>query len=116
MIDQLWSTRTYPLLVTAVREGRLELPRPLGHRILRLLATRTKSGSTSRPVSSDVLRRLRVSSCREQIVSKRDGKSSRRQCTCACRREESRTLRGMADRLDAVGATARGAKRTPPGS
>jgi aryl sulfotransferase len=32
-----------------VREGRLELPRPLGHRILRMLGTRTDLGPTCRP-------------------------------------------------------------------
>src|SRR5881397_3184883 len=42
-------------LVTAVREGRLELPRPLGHRILRLLAPRMDPGSTCRPVSAAVV-------------------------------------------------------------
>jgi hypothetical protein len=50
-------------LATAVREGKLELPRPLGRRILELVALRTIS----------VLRVVlcpRMSSCREQAVSK----------------------------------------------
>jgi len=37
-----------------VREGRVELPRPFGHRILRLLRPGTDPGSTCRPVSSGV--------------------------------------------------------------
>jgi hypothetical protein len=56
--------------VRIVREGRLELPRPLGHRILRLLALRTDPGSTCRPVPSGVVLCPSVSSCREQTVSK----------------------------------------------
>jgi hypothetical protein len=50
--------------------GRLELPRPLGHRILRLLALRTDPASTSHFVSSGVVQCPRMSSCREQGVSK----------------------------------------------
>ena len=49
-----------------MREGRVELPRPFGHRILGLLALRTRPGSTCRPVSFSVVPCLRVSSCREQ--------------------------------------------------
>ena len=49
-----------------MREGRVELPRPFGHRILRLLALRTRPGSTCRPASFSVVPCLRVSSCREQ--------------------------------------------------
>jgi hypothetical protein len=54
-----------------VREGRLELPRPLGHRILRLLGLRTDSACPCRPVPSGVVSCRRMSSCREQDVSKR---------------------------------------------
>jgi len=54
-----------------VREGRLELPRPLGHRILRLLALRRDPSSACRPVSFRVVLCPRVSSCREQDVSKK---------------------------------------------
>ena len=53
-----------------MREGRLELPRPLGHRILRLLALRTDVDSACRSVPSGVVLRPRMSSCREQDVSK----------------------------------------------
>ena len=49
-----------------MREGRVVLPRPFGYRILRLLALRTRPGSTCRPVSFSVVPCLRVSSCREQ--------------------------------------------------
>jgi hypothetical protein len=59
------------LLVTVVREGRLELPRPLGHRILRLLALRTESRPACRLVSTGVVLYPGVSSRREQDVSKR---------------------------------------------
>src|SRR5438034_10358215 len=57
-------------LVTDVREGRLELPRPLGHRILRLLGPCTRLRCTCRPVSFGVVLCPRVSSCREQDVSR----------------------------------------------
>jgi hypothetical protein len=57
-------------LITKVREGRLELPRPLGHRILRLLALRSRFGPTCRLVSFRVVPCPCVSSCREQDVSK----------------------------------------------
>jgi len=52
-----------------VREGRFELPRPFGHRILRLLQPGTDSASTCRRVSSGVVPFRWVSSCREQAVS-----------------------------------------------
>jgi hypothetical protein len=38
-----------------VREGRVELPRPFGHRILRLVPPGTDPGPTCRPMSSDVV-------------------------------------------------------------
>ena len=53
-----------------VREGRVELPRPFGHRILRLLRPGTDPGSTCRPVSSGVVLCHPVSFRREQDVSK----------------------------------------------
>jgi len=52
-----------------VREGRVELPRPFGHRILRLLRPGTDPGSACRPVSSGVVLCQPVSSRREQDVS-----------------------------------------------
>jgi hypothetical protein len=53
-----------------VREGRLELPRPLGHRTPRLLAIRADLRTTSRLVSFRFVLCPRVSSPREQAVSK----------------------------------------------
>jgi hypothetical protein len=53
-----------------VREGRVELPRPFGHRILRLVQPGTDPDSTCRPVSSDVVLCHPVSSRREQAVSR----------------------------------------------
>src|SRR3990170_125303 len=77
-------------LVTGVREGRLELPRPFGHRILRLLRLRTDPGSTGRPVSSGVDLRPRVWPCREQSVSKK------RPAVCAMlRRTSPPSMRGI---------------------
>jgi hypothetical protein len=40
--------------MSEVREGRVELPRPFGHRILRLVRPGTDLGATCRPVSSGV--------------------------------------------------------------
>jgi hypothetical protein len=56
-------------LVRAVREGDSN-SHGLGHRILRLLAPRTGSASTCRPVSFRVVPRPCMSSCREQDVSR----------------------------------------------
>ena len=53
-----------------MREGRVELPRPFGHRILRLLQPSTDLGSTCRPVPSGVVLCHPVSSRREQSVSR----------------------------------------------
>jgi len=53
-----------------VREGRVELPRPFGHRILRLLHPGTDPACSCRPVSSDVVLSHPVSFRREQDVSK----------------------------------------------
>ena len=52
-----------------MREGRVELPRPFGHRILRLLQPGTDPGSTYRPVSSGVVLCHPVPFRREQDVS-----------------------------------------------
>ena len=52
-----------------MREGRVELPRPFGHRILRLHQPGTDPGSRCRPVSSGVVRCHPVSFRREQAVS-----------------------------------------------
>ena len=52
-----------------VREGRVELPRPFGHRILRLLRPGTDLLPTCRPVSSGVVLCLPVSARCEQTVS-----------------------------------------------
>ena len=52
-----------------MREGRVELPRPFGHRILRLLQPGTDPGSTCRPVSSGVVLCHPVPFRREQDVS-----------------------------------------------
>src|SRR5512132_1798808 len=54
----------------AVREGKVELPRPFGHWSLGLLALRTASLSACRPVASSVVLRPCVSPCHEQVVSK----------------------------------------------
>jgi hypothetical protein len=54
-----------------VREGRVELPRPFGHRILRLLQPGTDPGSTCRLVSSGAVLCHPVSFRREQSVSRR---------------------------------------------
>jgi hypothetical protein len=69
---RLYSASYQSLPFAAVREGRLELPRPLGHRVLRLLAPRTRSRSTCRPVSCGVVRCL---GCRPS----RAGREQRRQ-------------------------------------
>jgi hypothetical protein len=56
--------------VRAVREGRVELPRPFGHRILRMVRPGTDPGATCRPVSSRAVLCHPVSFRREQAVSK----------------------------------------------
>jgi len=56
-----------------VREGRLELPRPFGHRILRLLLPRTRLGSTGHSVLWGVVLFPPASFRREQVVSKAVG-------------------------------------------
>jgi hypothetical protein len=53
-----------------VREGRVELPRPFGHRILRLLLPSTDPGAPFHPVSAGVAPCRRMSFRREQAVSK----------------------------------------------
>ena len=53
-----------------VREGRVELPRPFGHRILRLVQLGTDLSPTSRPVSPGVVLCRSVSSRRDHAVSK----------------------------------------------
>jgi hypothetical protein len=53
-----------------VREGRVELPRPFGHRILRLLRPGTDPGATCHRVSSGAVLCHPVSFRREQDVSK----------------------------------------------
>jgi hypothetical protein len=63
-----------------VREGRVELPRPFGHRILRLLQSGTDPGSTCRPVSSGVVPYHPVSFRREQAVSENGAVA----CTHVC--------------------------------
>jgi hypothetical protein len=55
--------------VIGAREGRVELPRPFGHRILRLLQPGTDPGTTCRPVSSGATQCHPVSFRREQGVS-----------------------------------------------
>jgi hypothetical protein len=52
-----------------MREGRVELPRPYGHWILRLLQPYTDPASTCRPVPSGVVLCHPVSFRREQAVS-----------------------------------------------
>ena len=53
-----------------MREGRVELPRPFGHRILRLLRPGTDLGSTCRPVPSGVVLCPSVSARCEQDVGR----------------------------------------------
>jgi hypothetical protein len=69
-IEDAWRNERNGKGYLLVREERLELPRPLGYRILRSLQLRTDPGSTCRSKSSGVVLCPRVSSCCEQAVSR----------------------------------------------
>jgi len=71
-----------------VREGRVELPRPFGHRILRLLRLGTDTGSTCRLVSSGVVLCHPVSFRREQAVSENGAVACTHVYVERCRRME----------------------------
>ena len=74
---EIWRTTEQRIRKSeVVREGRVELPRPFGHRILRLLQPGMDLGSTCRPVSSGVVLCHPVSFRREQDVSKRGATGS----------------------------------------
>jgi hypothetical protein len=83
-----------------VREGRVELPRPFGHRILRLVRPGTDLGATCRPVSSGVTLCHPVSFRREQDVSENGAVACTHVYVERCPRAEM--VEGRAFRSDVI--------------
>ena len=84
-----------------MREGRVELPRPFGHRILRLVRSGTDPASTCRPVSSGVVLCHPVSFRREQAVSENGAVACTHVYVEPCSRIE-RVMYGQRDRVHAA--------------